>query len=33
MITLETGSADRDANMQEFAHRALGLLESCLRKS
>ena len=32
-LTLETGSADREANMQEFARRALELLESCLRKS
>jgi len=33
VITLETGSADREANMQEFATRALALLESCLRKA
>ena len=33
VITLETGSADREANMQHFAIRALGLLESCLRKT
>jgi PncC family amidohydrolase len=32
VITLETGSADREANMREFALRALALLESCLRK-
>ena len=32
-LTLETGNADREANMQEFARRALELLESCLRKS
>lgn len=32
-LTLETGSADREANMLEFARRALVLLESCLRKS
>lgn len=32
VITLETGSADRAANMQAFARRALELLESCLRK-
>jgi PncC family amidohydrolase len=32
VITLETGSADRAANMQAFAQRALQLLESCLRK-
>ena len=30
--TIETGSADREANMWEFARRALELLESCLRK-
>jgi PncC family amidohydrolase len=33
VITIETGSADREANMRTFAHRALLLLESCLRKS
>jgi nicotinamide-nucleotide amidase len=33
VITVETGSADREANMREFARRALALLESCLRKS
>lgn len=33
VLTLATGSADRAANMQEFARRALELLESCLRKS
>lgn len=33
VITLETGSADREANMQRFAQRALELLESCLRKT
>lgn len=33
VITLATGSADREANMWEFARRALELLESCLRKS
>ncbi|HLX79972.1 MAG TPA: CinA family protein [Burkholderiales bacterium] len=32
VITIETGSADREANMWEFARRALGLLESCLRR-
>jgi PncC family amidohydrolase len=32
-LTLATGSADREANMQEFARRALELLESCLRKA
>ena len=29
-ITLETGSADREANMRAFARRALELLESCV---
>jgi PncC family amidohydrolase len=33
VITVETGSADREANMWEFARRALELLESCLRKA
>jgi nicotinamide-nucleotide amidase len=32
VITVETGSADREANMQEFARRALALLEDCLKK-
>jgi len=32
-ITVETGSADREANMWTFAHRAIELLESCLRKA
>jgi len=32
-LTIETGSPDRDANMNEFALRALALLESCLRNS
>jgi nicotinamide-nucleotide amidase len=32
VITVETGSADREANMWEFARRALALLEDCLRK-
>ena len=32
VITLETGSADREANMQVFARRAIELLESCLRE-
>jgi len=31
-ITVETGSADREANMWTFAQRALVLLEECLRK-
>jgi nicotinamide-nucleotide amidase len=33
VITVETGSADREANMWEFARRALELLESCLHQS
>ena len=33
VITLETGSADREANMWTFARTALGLLESCLLKT
>jgi PncC family amidohydrolase len=33
VITVETGSADREANMWEFARRALELLESCLIQS
>jgi nicotinamide-nucleotide amidase len=33
VITLETGSADREANMWTFAGRALKLLEDCLRMS
>jgi nicotinamide-nucleotide amidase len=33
VITLETGSADREANMQAFARRALSLLEDCVRRS
>jgi PncC family amidohydrolase len=32
VITVETRSADREANMREFARRALALLEDCLRK-
>jgi PncC family amidohydrolase len=32
-ITLETGSADREANMWVFARRAIELLESCLLKT
>jgi PncC family amidohydrolase len=32
VITVETGSADREANMWTFARRALELLETCLRK-
>ena len=33
VITVETGSADREANMREFARRALALLEDCLKKT
>jgi nicotinamide mononucleotide (NMN) deamidase PncC len=33
VITLETGSADREANMWTFTRRALALLEDCVRKS
>ena len=33
VITIETGSADREANMWTFTQRAIELLESCLRKS
>ena len=33
VITVATGSADREANMWEFARRALALLESCLGKA
>jgi len=33
VITVETGSADRKANMQAFARTAVELLESCLRKT
>jgi len=33
VITLETGSAEREANMRHFARRALALLEECLRRS
>ncbi len=32
VITVETGSADRAANMREFTRRALLLLQSCLAK-
>jgi PncC family amidohydrolase len=31
VITVETGSTDREANMWAFAHRAVELLEACLR--
>jgi nicotinamide-nucleotide amidase len=33
VITLETGGADREANMWVFARKAVELLESCLRKA
>jgi PncC family amidohydrolase len=33
VITVETGSADREANMREFTRRALALLEECLQKA
>ena len=33
VVTVETRSADREANMWEFARRALELLESCLRRA
>lgn len=33
VITLETGNAEREANMRLFARRALALLEDCVRKS
>ncbi len=33
VITLETGSTDREANMWVFARRAIELLEACVRKS
>ena len=33
VITVETGSADRAANMRTFARTAVELLESCLRKT
>jgi len=33
VITVETGGADREANMWAFARRAVELLESCLRQS
>lgn len=32
VITLETGSADRESNMWVFARHAVELLETCLRK-
>ena len=33
VITLETGKAEREANMWLFARRALALLEDCVRKT
>lgn len=33
VITVETGSADREGNMWTFARRAIELFESCLRKA
>lgn len=33
VITLETGSADREANMWAFARRALALLEDCIGRA
>jgi PncC family amidohydrolase len=33
VITVETGSAQRDANMWTFAQKAIELLEACLRKA
>ena len=33
VITVETGSADREANMWVFAGRAVELLKTCLRKT
>jgi len=33
VITVETGRAEREENMWEFARRALELLESCLLQS
>ena len=32
VITVRTGSAEREANMREFTRRALELLDSCLRR-
>jgi PncC family amidohydrolase len=32
VITVETGSADREANMREFTRRALELLATCLQQ-
>jgi nicotinamide-nucleotide amidase len=33
VITLETGDADREANMWAFAQAALELLEQCVQES
>ena len=33
VITLETGSADREANMWTFARRAVELLRECVAKA
>jgi hypothetical protein len=33
VITLETGSADREANMWKFAKAALDLLAECIKAS
>ena len=33
VITVETGSTDRAANMREFTRRALALLEECLSQT
>jgi len=33
VITVETGSTDREANMREFTRRALELLEQCLSRA
>jgi PncC family amidohydrolase len=33
VVTVETGSPDREANMREFTRRALQLLESCIIRS
>jgi PncC family amidohydrolase len=32
VITVETGSTDREANMWAFTHKAVELLETCLRQ-
>jgi len=33
VVTIETGSAGREANMWAFARRALALLEDCIRRA